>query len=77
MIKAFKAIIADQPASHPTSRLLGRAAAISQHLRKGFYDCVYLALAEHENCSLVTADAKLVRAARGHYPYVVDLKTLP
>ena len=40
--------------------LLQRATAISSQARIGVYDCLYVALAEHENCELVTADGKLI-----------------
>lgn len=30
-------------------------------MRIGVYDCIYVALAEHEKCELVTADTTLVR----------------
>src|SRR4051812_31489930 len=38
--------------------LLRRATTISSACGHGFYDCVYIALAEHEGCEFVTADAK-------------------
>lgn len=66
----------DLPDLRPTMPLLRRAAAISGHLHKGFYDCLYMALAESEGVQFITADAKLVKAAQADYPYVVDLASL-
>ena len=47
-----------------TVNLAARAAAICQHLRKSFYDCVYMALAEQEQVQFLTADTKLVKVAQ-------------
>ena len=46
-------------------------------MRIGFYDCLYVALAERENCELVTADDKLIRNLQKTFPFVRDLATLP
>ena len=55
--------------SWPTPRLfpslpdlLPAAFAIASRTRVGVYDCRYVALAEREQCQLVTADDKLVRS---------------
>lgn len=34
------------------------------------YDCAYMALAEKENCNLITGDKKLFKAIRKHFPWV-------
>ena len=44
-----------------------------QHNRT-FYDSLYLALALHHNCELVTADEKFVRAMQSVFPSVRLLK---
>jgi predicted nucleic acid-binding protein len=75
--KLLTTLIHDLPALHPSHILVPRAAAICQHLRKSFYDCIYMALAEREQIQFITADAKLVKAAQPDYPYVVDLAELP
>jgi predicted nucleic acid-binding protein len=67
----------DCPELHASEPLLRRAAAICSHLRKSFYDCLYMALAEREQIQFITADTKLVTAAQPDYPYVVDLAELP
>jgi predicted nucleic acid-binding protein len=74
--KLLLAMVHDLPALHASHALVPRAAAICQHLKKSFYDCVYMALAEREQIPLITADTKLVIAAQPDYPYVVDLASL-
>ena len=41
------------------------AMALAIRLKHPIYDCFYLALAERERCALVTADARLIAAAKG------------
>jgi predicted nucleic acid-binding protein len=53
-------ILNDLPALHPYGPLLRRATDISSRTRAGLCDCLYVALAERENCELVTADDKSV-----------------
>ena len=45
--------------------LAKRASEISLDLEHPAYDCFYLALAERENATLVTADRRLVERVRG------------
>src|SRR6266446_6447174 len=52
----WQLIHADCPALHPHIPLLDRAYEIAAAARIGIYDCVYVALAERENCELATAD---------------------
>jgi predicted nucleic acid-binding protein len=61
----------------PTGPLLARALELARRLRHPVYDCVYLALAQEENATLVTADARLLRltARRRMQIAVVDLAT--
>ena len=40
--------------------LIARAIDISSRTRSGYYDCLYVALAEREGCQLITADQKSV-----------------
>lgn len=49
------------PRLFPYGDLYDRAIQLSSHFRIGFYDCLYVALAEEESCSLVTADERLMR----------------
>jgi predicted nucleic acid-binding protein len=45
----------------PTPGLKDRALAIAIELNHAVYDCFYLALAEHRDCQMVTADERLIR----------------
>ena len=44
----------------PSARLAARSFAIAETLDHPVYDCFYLALAEHADTQLVTADARLL-----------------
>ncbi len=44
--------------------LAARATEIAIELRHPIYDCFYLALAERERCALITADRRLIAAAK-------------
>ena len=61
----------------PTAPLLPRAMQVARRLSHPVYDCVYLALAEAEHASFVTADRRLLRriSARTLPLRVVDLRT--
>jgi len=47
----------------PAAPLVGRALDLARTLEHPVYDCVYLALAERERATLVSADARLVALA--------------
>ena len=70
-------ILATPPLLHPSFPLAPRAIAIANRMRIGFYDCLYVALAEREACELVTADQKLVSNLQRQFPFVVPLSSLP
>jgi predicted nucleic acid-binding protein len=74
-------LIADVLSTPPILYLLDplfyRAVDISSQTRAGFYDCLYVALAEQENCELVTADGKLINALQGQFSFIVSLASLP
>lgn len=57
--------------------LIARAIEISSQTRSGYYDCLYVALAEREGCPLVTADQRSLSNLAPHFPFVVSLATLP
>jgi predicted nucleic acid-binding protein len=59
----------------PSGPLLPRALSLARRFRHPVYDCVYLALAERERASLVTADARLRQAAERRVR-VVDLASV-
>lgn len=48
----------------PVEQLAARAIELSISLRHPIYDCFYLALAEREGAPIITADAKLLGAAK-------------
>lgn len=65
------------PVLYAIDSLFYRAVEISSQTRSGFYDCLYVALAEQENCELVTADGKLINALQGQFSFTVSLASLP
>jgi predicted nucleic acid-binding protein len=60
----------------PDSRLFA-AQALSRSLRVGFYDALYLALAEEAGFRFVTADGELYRRVRDHLPYAIWIGDMP
>lgn len=58
-------IMASPPDLHPHLPLMQRAFEVSSSMRIGLYDCMYVALAEQEQCELVTADEKLIKNLPG------------
>ena len=65
------------PALIPHASLVARAIDISSRTRSGYYDCLYVALAEREGCELITADQKSINNLAPHFPCVVPLASLP
>ncbi len=61
ILKAFASLPLD---IHPSAALLAAAFEIAVSLDRTVYDSLYLALAEAENCVLVTADARFHDAVR-------------
>lgn len=62
----------------PTTPLLSRAREMAGRLDHPVHDCVYLALAEREQGTFVTADRRLLRKVAGRKLAVpvVDLRSL-
>jgi len=58
-------LMADCPPLVRYLSLMPRAYALSSQARIGVYDCLYLALAEQEQCQVVTADQRLVSTFPG------------
>lgn len=54
-------VLAFAPAFFSSLDLISHAIDLSSRTRSSVYDCLYVALAEHESCELVTADTKLMR----------------
>jgi hypothetical protein len=57
--------------------LIARAIDISSRTRSGYYDCLYVALAEREGCPLITADQKSLNNLAPHFPFIIPLANLP
>lgn len=53
-------IMADRPRLLPSNPLMPRGFELSSNMRIGVYDCLYIALAEQEQCRVVTADQRLL-----------------
>lgn len=70
-------VLSTRPILYPLDPLFYRAVDISSQTRAGFYDCLYVALAEQEHCELVTADDKLINALQGQFPFILSLASLP
>jgi predicted nucleic acid-binding protein len=70
-------VMSTPPQLHDSSPLVPRAIEISSAMRVGVYDCVYVALAEREQCQLVTADDKLIKNLQPSFPFIVALASLP
>ena len=70
-------ILNTPPVLYAIDSLFYRAIEISSQTRSGFYDCLYVALAEQENCELVTADDKLINALQGQFSFILSLASLP
>jgi predicted nucleic acid-binding protein len=69
-------VFSTSPVLYGTGPILFRAIDISSQTKCGFYDCLYVALAEREGCELVTADDKLIKALQPTLPFVVSLASL-
>jgi predicted nucleic acid-binding protein len=48
----------------PLEELAERAIDVAMRLRHPIYDCFYVALAERERCPMITADRRLITAAK-------------
>jgi predicted nucleic acid-binding protein len=70
-------VLSTPPVLHPYLPFLKRALSIASQARIGVYDCLYLALAEHEKCQFVTADDRLVRNLQQRFPFIVALASMP
>lgn len=66
----WSGFLADCPQLVPSIPLMPQAYALSSQMRVGIYDCLYVALAEQEQCELVTADSRLVNTFQGRIAIV-------
>ena len=76
-ILLLRDILNTLPLLRPSLPALLRSVEVSSQLRVGVYDCLYVALAEGEQCELVTADDRLVRNLQPSFPFIVSLSSLP
>jgi predicted nucleic acid-binding protein len=71
-------ILRTLPVLHPSlPDLLPRAYEIAARTQTSVYDCLYTALAERAGCTFVTGDGRLARNLGPHFPFVVELSSLP
>ena len=70
-------ILSTAPMIHPSPPHLLRAMEIAVSWKQAVYDCLYLALAEQEQCEMVTADDQFHRKMRSDFPFLVRLADLP
>ena len=54
------------PVLYPYGDLIDRAMELSSSMRIGVFDCLYVALAEEEECKVVSADQRLVDLFLSH-----------
>ena len=65
------------PFLSPYLPLLNHAREISSQTRSGFFDCLYVALAEQESCDLITADSKLINNLHHQFGFIKSLTEIP
>lgn len=70
-------IMSTSPRLEASGPLIPRAIQISSAARIGIYDCLYVALAERENCEFVTADTRLTNSLRARFPFILELSSVP
>jgi predicted nucleic acid-binding protein len=75
--RKFSDILAALPDISPSLPISTRAYGISSSARHGYYDCLYVALAEREGCRFLTADAKLISNLQPSFPFITLLASLP
>jgi predicted nucleic acid-binding protein len=61
----FMQMLGTLPEIHESLPPLPRAYELSSQYRIGAFDCIYVALAEREQCPLVTSDERLIRTLPG------------
>lgn len=60
----------------PTRSLIEKATRMAIELNHPAYDCLYLALAEVNDCRFVTADGRFVRKLRGSRPSMLGKRVM-
>ncbi len=70
-------VIRNTPVIIPSTPYLPRAVEVSIADRQAVYDCLFLALAEHEPCEMVSADDLFIRKMRPKFPFLLGIIDLP
>lgn len=70
-------ILTNAPAFRSSLPLLARAVELSVQSRQAPYDCIYLALAESENCAMLSADEAFIKKMRAGFPFLISLASFP
>jgi predicted nucleic acid-binding protein len=76
-IPLYAKVLNSPPVLIAHASLIARAMEISSQTRSGYYDCLYVALAEREGCELVTADQKSINNLAPYFPFIVPLASMP
>lgn len=58
----FDSLVTPPPELRPIAPLMTRAVELSSQTRTALYDCLYFVLAMDENCEIITADLKFLKA---------------
>ena len=75
-LRLWSDVMTTAPQLSASLPLTHRAIAISSQIRIGVFDCLYVALAERENCELVTADTRLINNLQPHFSFIKDLASV-
>ena len=70
-------IARQSPIILPSSSVLIRAVELSISTKQAVYDCIYLAVAETEQCEMVSADDAFVRKLQLQFPFLIRLVDFP
>ena len=68
-------VMSTPPQLFPAVPLTIQAIGISSRMRIGVYDCLYVALAEREQCEFITADNRVVKNLQATFPFIVPLSS--
>ncbi|MFN0056783.1 MAG: type II toxin-antitoxin system VapC family toxin [Planctomycetales bacterium] len=69
----FMQLLANLPQIYQSLPLLPRAYELSSQFRIGVYDCLYIAIAEREQCQVVTADQKMLTLFPTEAVFLADM----
>jgi predicted nucleic acid-binding protein len=75
-LKRLLQLLSVSPNLYSYLSLLPRAYEIASQARIGVFDCLYVALAEREQCELITADLRLLANLQKDFPFIVALDSI-